>query len=97
MSDNSVALPTAPAMGAAVCFRARFGWLGACLAACLAVLPVGAGDASAEHAPADFVELSSKLLPTVVNVAARSKGAEPRREAPDTSQAPPGSPFEEFF
>ena len=95
--DNSVALPTAPALAAAMPLRApaRFRWIGALLVFCLAMLPCWA---RAEHSPpADFVELSARLLPTVVNVAARSKGAEPKREAPDTSQAPPGSPFEEFF
>ncbi len=98
--DNSVALPTAPALGAAPPSRAptRFPWVGIVLAACLAALPFWPGDALADHAPpGDFVELSARLLPTVVNVAARSKGIEPRHEAPDTSQAPPGSPFEEFF
>ena len=54
--------------------------------------------AAAEHAPpADFVELSARLLPTVVNVSARSKGPEKGHEAPEVSQLPPGSPFEEFF
>ena len=56
--------------------------------------------AFAQHAPPwDFADLSAKLLPTVVNISARSKPTEPKKEAQqDAPQSgPSGSPFEEFF
>jgi serine protease Do len=61
--------------------------------AILAPLP-----ALAQHAPPwDFADLSAKLLPTVVNISARSKPAETKKEDKEAQQAPSGSPFEEFF
>ncbi len=53
--------------------------------------------ASAAAPPWDFADLAAKLLPSVVNISARSKAVEPKEEAPDNSQGPAGSPFEEFF
>jgi serine protease Do len=54
--------------------------------------------ALAQHAPPwDFADLSAKLLPTVVNISARSKPTEPKKEEKEAQQAPSGSPFEEFF
>ena len=55
--------------------------------------------ALAQHAPPwDFADLSAKLLPTVVNISARSKPTEPKKEAEAAPQGPQaGSPFEEFF
>ncbi|MCX7933489.1 MAG: DegQ family serine endoprotease [Rhodovarius sp.] len=53
--------------------------------------------------PASFAPLARRLLPAVVNISsvigapARPGQAPQRQEAPDTPQAPPGSPFEEFF
>ena len=61
--------------------------------ALLAPLP-----ALAQHAPPwDFADLSAKLLPTVVNISARSKPVEVKKEDKEAQQAPSGSPFEEFF
>ncbi len=55
--------------------------------------------AMAQHAPPwDFADLSAKLLPTVVNISARSKPVEQKKEDKEAQQqAPSGSPFEEFF
>jgi serine protease Do len=55
--------------------------------------------ALAQHAPPwDFADLAAKLLPSVVNISARSKPTEPKKEQQDLSQnGPAGSPFEEFF
>jgi serine protease Do len=56
--------------------------------------------AFAQHAPPwDFADLSAKLLPTVVNISARSKPTEPKKEAQEAPQSgqQSGSPFEEFF
>jgi serine protease Do len=60
----------------------------------------------AENVPAgrpdSFAPLARRLLPAVVNISSVIGGGAParpnqRQEAPDTPQAPPGSPFEEFF
>jgi len=76
--------------------KVRRGAIGLVLAGCLAAF--AAPPVQAQRAgPQDFVELSARLLPTVVNVSARSKGPESKREPPEVSQLPPGSPFEEFF
>ncbi len=65
------------------------------LAGCLAAFAPGP-TAVAEHAPpGDFADLSARLLPTVVNISARSKSVE-KKEAPEM-QAQPGDRFEEFF
>ena len=55
--------------------------------------------AFAQHAPPwDFADLAAKLLPSVVNISARSKPVESKKDAsPDDKQGPAGSPFEEFF
>jgi serine protease Do len=54
--------------------------------------------ALAQHAPPwDFADLSAKLLPTVVNISARSKPVVAKKEDKEAQQAPSGSPFEEFF
>jgi serine protease Do len=53
----------------------------------------------AQHAPPwDFADLAARLLPTVVNISAKSKPVETKRRTPDApQQGPGGSPFEEFF
>lgn len=52
-------------------------------------------------APTSFAPLAQRLLPAVVNIqtsqAAAQAQAQRRPGAPDVPQAPPGSPFEEFF
>ncbi|WP_237217556.1 DegQ family serine endoprotease [Falsiroseomonas oryziterrae] len=50
-------------------------------------------------APSSFAPLAQRLLPAVVNIQTTQAGGQPRanRDAPDVPQAPPGSPFEEFF
>ncbi len=52
-------------------------------------------------APMTFAPLAQRLLPAVVNIqtsqAAAQAQAQRRPGAPDVPQAPPGSPFEEFF
>ncbi len=50
-------------------------------------------------APSSFAPLAQRLLPAVVNIQVSQGGGQPRagRDAPDVPQAPPGSPFEEFF
>jgi serine protease Do len=56
--------------------------------------------AFAQHAPPwDFADLAAKLLPTVVNISARSKPTETKKEPQEAERAPSGSgsPFEEFF
>ncbi len=89
----------------------RFGRraLGAVVATGLAFLapqPATAEPASAPsqmaiaHAPPwDFADLAAKLLPSVVNISARSKPVESKKDAQDEKQQGPssGSPFEEFF
>jgi len=63
-----------------------------------ASLAVSPPPAMAQHAPPwDFADLSAKLLPTVVNISARSKPVEAKHNAPSAVPAQPGSPFEEFF
>jgi serine protease Do len=50
-------------------------------------------------APSSFAPLAQRLLPAVVNIQVTQAAGQARagREAPDVPQAPPGSPFEEFF
>ncbi|MGG5810358.1 DegQ family serine endoprotease [Falsiroseomonas sp. CW058] len=50
-------------------------------------------------APSSFAPLAQRLLPAVVNIQTTQAAAGPRagRDAPEVPQAPPGSPFEEFF
>ena len=54
------------------------------------------------NAPSSFAPLARQLLPAVVNISttqsvqARAGGGN-RPDAPEMPQAPPGSPFEEFF
>jgi serine protease Do len=70
------------------------------IAICLAAAVPSAAPAFAQHAPPwDFADLSARLLPTVVNISARSKPVETKKDksAPDAQQGPAGSPFEEFF
>lgn len=57
-----------------------------------------ASPALAQHAPPwDFADLAAKLLPSVVNISARSKPqAQAKNDAPQ-DKGPSGSPFEEFF
>jgi serine protease Do len=71
-----------------------------------ALPPVAAPPTGAQNVPADrpasFAPLARRLLPAVVNISSTiGPGGRPnqaqRPEAPDTPQAPPGSPFEEFF
>ena len=54
--------------------------------------------AFAQHAPPwDFADLAAKLLPSVVNISARSKPVETKKEPQEAERGPSGSPFEEFF
>ncbi len=58
------------------------------------------GSAAARPAPDSFADLADRLLPTVVNISTTQtlkpdkKGEQPESES---SQFPPGSPFDEFF
>jgi serine protease Do len=80
--------------------RRRFSVLiGAAAIACALAAPAPA-PAFADHAPpGDFADLAARLLPTVVNISARSKPTQASNEQSGKSQgqAPSGSPFEEFF
>ncbi|MCK8786502.1 DegQ family serine endoprotease [Roseomonas sp. NAR14] len=54
------------------------------------------------NAPVSFAPLARQLLPAVVNISTTQglpggRGSGPRAEGPEVPQAPPGSPFEEFF
>ncbi|MBU8538815.1 DegQ family serine endoprotease [Falsiroseomonas tokyonensis] len=75
----------------------------AALAAPLAALPPApaAAQIPPPGAPMTFAPLAQRLLPAVVNIqtsqAAAQAQAQRRPGAPDVPQAPPGSPFEEFF
>ena len=53
----------------------------------------------ARSAPESFADLAARLLPAVVNVSTTQtiQTAQRDRQGPDIPQAPPGSPFEEFF
>ena len=51
--------------------------------------------AAARDAPETFADLAEELLPSVVNISTTQ--VVQRRERPDIPQAPPGSPFEDFF
>jgi len=76
---------------------ARRALTGVLVSICIGAL-APAAPAWAQHAPPwDFADLSAKLLPTVVNISARSKPVETKKEAQEEPQSPPGSPFEEFF
>jgi len=50
-------------------------------------------------APSSFAPLAQRLLPAVVNIQTTQASGQARagRDAPEVPQAPPGSPFEEFF
>lgn len=50
-------------------------------------------------APSSFAPLAQRLLPAVVNIQTTQAAGQARagRDAPEVPQAPPGSPFEEFF
>ena len=50
----------------------------------------------AKEAPASFVDLAEKLMPSVVNISA-TRVVETRPQTPFPFQFPPGSPFEDFF
>jgi serine protease Do len=68
--------------------------LAAAFAACL-----GAADAAAQGRaalPDSFADITEKLASAVVNIST-TQGAPAERAGADTPQAPPGSPFEEFF
>jgi len=78
---------------AAVRRRPLFAAILAVVIMLLAPLP-----AFAQHAPPwDFADLAAKLLPTVVNISARSKPTETKKEPQEAERGPSGSPFEEFF
>ncbi len=51
--------------------------------------------ATARDAPETFADLAEGLLPSVVNISTTQVVR--RRERPEIPQAPPGSPFEDFF
>ncbi|HYF07184.1 MAG TPA: trypsin-like peptidase domain-containing protein, partial [Acetobacteraceae bacterium] len=65
----------------------------------VAAVPLAPPPALAQRAPESFAPLARQLLPAVVNISTtqnvQARGG--RRDAPDVPQAPPGSPFEEFF
>ncbi len=65
--------------------------LGGALAALPAIAPAAAHDA-----PASFADLAAELLPGVVNISS-SQMVQARADDQETPQAPPGSPFEQFF
>ncbi len=82
--------------------------LAAALALPLATLPPLAPHAAAQQiapqvpppgAPSSFAPLVQRLLPAVVNIQTTQGPGQARagRDAPEVPQAPPGSPFEEFF
>lgn len=82
--------------------------LAAALALPLASLPPLAPPAAAQQiapqipppgAPSSFAPLVQRLLPAVVNIQTTQGPGQARagRDAPEVPQAPPGSPFEEFF
>ena len=50
---------------------------------------------AAAEAPASFADLAEKLLPSVVNISTTQ--VIKTQTPPDIPQAPPGSPFEDFF
>ena len=69
------------------------------LLAALATAAPFAPPAAAQRAPETFAPLARQLLPAVVNIST-SQAVRPRAgrpNAPEIPQAPPGSPFEEFF
>jgi serine protease Do len=77
-------------------YRRRFA--AGAVAVCLGLIAPSVAPAIAQHAPPwDFADLSAKLLPTVVNISARSKPTEAKHPDAAAPQAQPGSPFEEFF
>jgi serine protease Do len=76
--------------------RRRGGLIALAVAACLATLAPSA-PAWAAAPPWDFSDLAAKLLPTVVNISARSKPVETKKDTQEEQQPPAGSPFEEFF
>jgi len=76
--------------------RRHLSLIAGAVAVCLSAMAPSA-PALAAAPPWDFSDLAAKLLPTVVNISARSKPVETKKETPDAPQTPPGSPFEEFF
>jgi serine protease Do len=101
--ESEMQIEIAPAPAARVAMggkaprrRAAAGLFAICLAALAPIAP----PALADHAPpGDFADLAAKLLPTVVNISARSKPVETAKKdpAPDERGGQSGSPFEEFF
>jgi serine protease Do len=75
------------------------------IAAALAVAPAAvpaqtiAPQVPPPGAPSSFAPLAQRLLPAVVNIQTTQAAGQARagRDAPEVPQAPPGSPFEEFF
>ena len=65
----------------------------------LPAAPAAAQPAVSRSAPESFADLAARLLPAVVNVSTTQnvQTAQRERQGPDIPQAPPGSPFEEFF
>ena len=64
------------------------------LSAFLLALTTPIAGHAASEVPKSFADLAEELLPAVVNI---STTQVLRRSAPDAPQAPPGSPFEDFF
>ncbi|MCC7281224.1 MAG: DegQ family serine endoprotease [Acetobacteraceae bacterium] len=61
--------------------------------------PAAAQPALSRSAPESFADLAARLVGAVVNVSTTQnvQTAQRERQGPDIPQAPPGSPFEEFF
>ncbi|WP_207478422.1 DegQ family serine endoprotease [Arenibaculum pallidiluteum] len=68
----------------------------ALLAAAALGIGLSAQPSRAAEAPATFADLVETALPAVVNISTTQR-ATPAQAAPDPSDLPPGSPFEEFF
>ena len=58
-------------------------------------LVLNAAPANARSAPESFADLAEQLLPSVVNISSSQVVRSSQR--PEIPQAPPGSPFEDFF
>ena len=78
---------------------ARHAAVGGLAAALLALTPAPLHSAGPRAAPESFADLAEQLLPSVVNISTSQvvKARPGRSNTPDTPQAPPGSPFEDFF
>lgn len=87
-------LPEEHLRGSLFAHRLRTGAVALIMA--LMVAPaIGSLPAAAAEVPASFADLAERLLPSVVNISTTQ--VIQSQERPDIPQAPPGSPFEDFF